>query len=204
MWRLNRFLLSKRRFLEILLSFSPQSQKDLRNQKSLRGFTFLEIVVSLTLIAVGIVGLLETLNVSIATLQKARKETIGVILARSLLSEIITKDFCDPEDCNSSYLGFEDNETRCGSGSSYFDDVDDYQGYSESPPEKLSCVSFENLSFSGAHLYSGFTRLVNVSYVDETLNYTQNATQLKRITVIVSAPGIKNITVVQIKANESE
>ncbi len=81
------------------------------------GFTLVELIFFIVVVALGLAGILSVMNTGVARSADplVRKQTIAV--AESLLEEILLKDFADPP---GGYTG----PTRA-----LFDDVGDYAGY---------------------------------------------------------------------------
>ncbi len=95
-------------------------------------------------------------------------------LAQQLMAEVLAGYFVDPGPA--PVFGPETGEVRAT-----FNDVDDYNGWTETPPATRAGVALAG--------YAGWTRAVAVAYVDPTtLAVSATATTLKRVTVTVSAP----------------
>lgn len=82
------------------------------------GFTLLELIFFVVVVAVGIAGILMVMDVSVARSADpmVRKQTVAI--AESLMEEILLKEFANP-------VGGYTGATRA-----LFDDVADYAGYS--------------------------------------------------------------------------
>lgn len=152
-----------------------------------RGFTMVEAAM-----AVAIVGVLLTVStgtlMSVAKnrqLQTERRQ--GYELADQLMSEILQCYFQDPG--SSPVFGPETGETRAT-----YDDVDDYNGLSESPPAQRNGSALTD--------YAGWKRTVTVQYVSPTSPATSStiSTSLKRITVTVTSPAGKQYTLVGLRS----
>ena len=144
-----------------------------------RGFTLLEVVIATLVMGLMLVAAMNTLGSAIRGQRLTGQQSHAALLANDLLAEILAHPYADPE--GGTGLG-----TDAGEGSSTrvdFDDVDDFDGWSGSPPEDVG----------GTALASGFglTRNVSVDYVNKN-NFTQviGADQgVKRIEVSVVAGG---------------
>ena len=127
------------------------------NKKAL---TLLEIVISLSIIAIVFVGIGTAFGVVMNGLKKSNLELIATNLARGLMAEIMSKNFCDPTACDPSRLGTESGEVS--NDKTTFDDVDDYKGYIEvnplAPDNQLIDVGMPNVDFR---------RYADCGYADE-------------------------------------
>ena len=110
----------------------------------------------------------------------AREITIATNLAQEMIEEIKSKRF---EDDTDPVFGRESNDDIDSSGTverDEFDDVDDYDGWSATPPEDVSGNPLTD--------FSNFTRSVEVKNVDEE-DYEdeedEGTTNSKKITVTV-------------------
>jgi MSHA pilin protein MshD len=148
----------------------------MRTRKPRRGFTIIEAALSVAIVGV----LLSVSMTSFAAIAKQRKvqaeRRIGYELGQQLMSEILQQYFQEPV---SPVFGPESGETR-----PTYDDVDDYNAYTETPPTRKDGTALSD--------YSGWTRAVAVVYVDP-LNpgNTIASSTLKRVTVTVTAPSGK-------------
>jgi MSHA pilin protein MshD len=99
-----------------------------------RGITLIEMVAVIVVLSLAIPALL-TMWADVAW-RSVRSEAIGdaAFYAQQLMEEIKSKRF-DENDSSpwTSNLGPEPGETITGTGDSSFDDVDDYNGYSDNP-----------------------------------------------------------------------
>jgi MSHA pilin protein MshD len=108
----------------------------------------------------------------------------AALLAHDLVSEAIARPYKDPEGQGTG-TGPEAGET--GANRLLFDDVDDYNGWSESPPKARNGSTIPGVT--------NFTRSVVVSFVDpETLAPSGGVDQkLKMVVVTVSAGGMEPV-----------
>jgi len=169
-----------------------------------KGLTFLEIVISLFILAIALVGFLQIFNTALDSSRRSTQEIIATNLARGLLAEIMSKHFEDPESETGSF-GIEAGETRHETPA--FDDVDDYDGYQDGPPSTTAPLTVGGGLMDGGGSpprpnYSDFTRNVIVENVDKDLNpATKGSTAYKHITVTVSGPYVKDIIIDAVKVN---
>jgi MSHA pilin protein MshD len=155
-----------------------------------RGLTLIEAAISVILVATLLVGAVGVMG-SVARarqLQNARSRRIA--LAQALMAEIVQAHYVDPD--VSGNFGTEFGEW--GGTRTDFDDVDDYDGWSASPPEAKGGTALTG--------YEGWTRQVAVHYVrsappDDTV---AGDLGLKRITVSVTDDLGKKTTLVSLRS----
>ncbi len=170
--------------------------------KFTKGLTFLEIVISLSIFAVALVGLLQIVNTALNSSYRAGQEIIGTNIASGLLAEIMSKNFVDPDNPTNP-LGPDPlvpTETRNG-GVNAFDDVDDYNGYTESPP-----LTEDNRVMDGTEDLPNcakFTRSVTVTYCDisgtNDITDVVGPTNYKHIKVTVIGPYLRSVIIHGVK-----
>lgn len=160
-----------------------------------QGLTFLEVVIALSLFAVAIVGYLQIVDVALQSCYRASQELIAANLARGLMAEIIGKKFA--EEKNSQDMGPDSGETDRWTG---FDDVDDYDGWYEAPPQALDGTVMDGTA--AAPNYARFSRGVRVQFVNVAFQVTPYYSPYKKVTVWASGPQAGNVTIVEIKTNE--
>jgi|GEM_PF-3137736 len=161
--------------------------------------SLLEIVISIALIAIVILGFSRVFQVGSMSIYKNDQEVTATNLAVGLMSEIISKPFCDPTNCTAT-LGPETVESRTTCGSNGFDDVDDYNGSVEGPdPAPRDIRACEMAEFKG------FIRSVNVSYVYQNMTDSGGATtDFKRIKVSVNSTTLPLISITEVKSNVTQ
>jgi len=110
--------------------------------------------------------------------QSARLEQ-AVLLAESLMEEVVTRPFEDPQSLTSRALGPETGETD----RTKFDNIDDYHGYSESDqiPRELTTTLSPITATNGAGLW----RSVTIQYLmlSGQPSWDQNNAALVTVTV---------------------
>ena len=130
----------------------------------------------MVIVSVMLVAALSAVGASRTGKHKMATRARGLLLAQSLMSEILQCAYEDPDDPSTS-LGCEASES--GANRTDYDDVDDYDGWDASPPgEKHG---------SGIPWADGYRRIVTVQWVDP-LDLDQasgTSTGVKRIRVIV-------------------
>jgi hypothetical protein len=113
----------------------------------------------------------------------------GQQLALDLMNEILEQAYWEPD--ASPLFGREGSESS--TSRALWDDVDDYSGWTESPPQNKNGTPIAG--------FDGWTRSVTVTWTDPG-DLTQGCawpTDLKRITVTVSHSGIPVATLVAVR-----
>jgi MSHA pilin protein MshD len=157
-----------------------------------KGFTLIEAIMSILIVGVMYVAALQTLGASRVGQATIADQRRGYELAQQLLAEIVSQPYADPV-TGATTFGPEAGEAT--GNRSQFDDVDDYNGWSEQPPKLKDGTAISNLS--------DWTRRVTVAWVDPSNLDTNrlNESGIKRITVTISR-GLKPIaTLNALKAN---
>jgi len=142
-----------------------------------RGLTMAETIVSTLLVGMVLVGTIQLVGPVVRSGTVMSDKLVATNLARELSEEISIKYFTTPDNDDLEFIG-DESEDR-----DKYDDIDDYNGLSNSPPQ----LSDETVM---THL-AGWRRTVEVEHVD--LNNPNNATGsytgLKRVTVTVLKDG---------------
>ncbi len=141
-----------------------------------KGFTLVEAVLSLVIVSVMLVAVLSTVGASRLSQYRTSQYSRGQLLAEALMAEILPQDYLDPND--TPVFGTESGEST--STRADFDDVDDYHGWSSSPP-----VAKDGTELAGL---SGWQRSVTVQWVNPA-DITQaqgSESNAKRVIVTVS------------------
>lgn len=144
-----------------------------------RAFTLLEALVSTFVVSVMLVAALNTLGASKLGAHRMEDSARGVLLAQALMAEILPQSYLDPVD--PPQFGLEAGEVAGIRAT--FDDVDDYHGWSSSPPRNPYGSVIPDRADWG--------RSVTVQWADPA-NLVSNAvvdTGIKRITVTVTRGG---------------
>ena len=166
---------------------------------------FLEIIISLALISIVILGARQVLEVGMMSVYNNNQEIAAATLARGLMEEIMSKKF---DENNSSpwtapaNLGFDTGETRFGTPpNGCFDDVDDYSNNYTEPTPPLTIGNQVMNGQGGTPNYTGFSRTVVVEYVNADMSVSGTQTDFKRVTVTVTAAGIVKTVLVEVIVN---
>ena len=156
-----------------------------------RAFTLVEAVVSLVIVSAMLVAALSAVGASRLSQHRTSQYSRGQLLAESLMAEILQQDYQDPNDpvvfgCESG----ESTSTRVD-----FDDVDDYNGWSSTPPVQKDGTQIASLA--------GWQRSVTVQWVDPA-DITQvqgTESNAKRVTVTVSCDNKQVASLAAIRTN---
>ncbi len=139
-----------------------------------KGFTFVELMI--IIIYMGAVTI--AMSTLIILTRKATVSNVSRIkcqkLALGLMEEVVSRRWTE-KGSSSADLGPEAGEQPGDKNS--FDDVDDFNGWEEAPPQLPDGVAETGLS--------GFRRTVNVEYIEPGDIHSETATNLKKITVAV-------------------
>ena len=160
------------------------------NPQSNRAFTLMEAVLSTVIVAVMLVTALNTVGASRITQHKTSLVSRGRMFTESLMSEILEQSYQNPVEPH--VFGPESGES--GSTRAAYNDVDDYNGWTESPPVAKDGTALPNSA--------NWRRTVTVEWVDP-LNPDQvsgTETGAKRITVVAAFRNVPQATVVAVKA----
>lgn len=170
-----------------------------------RGFTLIEIIVVIVVLAVALTGVTLVINQAVRQSPEGLIQTRAMELAQAYLDEILTKRFdqnsgqggtprCDSTDngalpCTAAIPTTDPGETSRAN----FNDVDDYAGLNEQPPVSLT-------TGIASTLYDGYGVQVSVVYAGSELGLASNQ-QAKRITVTISTPLGNSIPVSAYRVN---
>jgi type II secretory pathway pseudopilin PulG len=154
-------------------------------------FSIVEAVISTIIVAFMLVAALSTVGASRRVQQKTSLADRGRLLAESLLTEILRQDYQDSD--NPIVFGPEASESTATRAA--FDDVDDYDGWSASPPAGKDGAVLANAS--------GWTRTVAVVWIDprHPAMVKSFETQAKRITVTAGYNNVPQATLVAIRTD---
>jgi len=147
----------------------------METRRNERGLTLIELVVVITVMVVAIPPLTSLYTEVAAASVDETYQTAAVSLADSLMEEIVSKAFEDPDLSEGSFATEEASRAA-------YDDVDDFDGLSNSPPQAIDGADLDD--------YGGITRSVTVDNVtilapDPVTPETDGSTPMKRIEVKV-------------------
>ncbi|MCZ6654254.1 MAG: hypothetical protein O7D91_14655 [Planctomycetota bacterium] len=140
-----------------------------------------EVIISMVVVGGMTVAALNTVGAAKLGSQKITSRNSGTLLAQQLMAEILTQGYAEP--VGAPVFGLEPPESA--SLRTDYDDVDDYDTWSASPPQYKDGTVIPDLD--------GWARHVTVAWVTATdLSVTSGSeTNVKRITVTVTYNGME-------------
>lgn len=135
---------------------------------------------SMLVVSVLLVAAMRATTASALMQYKNSERALGGVLADSLIHEVLVLSYADPTAPSS--FGLEAGESATSKAG--WDDVDDFDGWSESPPQDRNGATMAGLS--------GWRRRVSVRRVlaSDPSQPAGSETGVKRITVIVLRNGL--------------
>ncbi|MGE3316530.1 MAG: hypothetical protein AB7O26_15550 [Planctomycetaceae bacterium] len=157
-----------------------------------RGMSMTEVVLSTILVALVVVGALNGVagvmagHASLSNVARANK------LAAELLAEVLEQPYADPNE--TPVFGPESSEST--SSRTDFDDVDDYDGWTATPPKSRTGTTLTG--------FDGWERKVVVKWVTPNDPSVISGTDqgVKRITVTVSRNGVVIATQIGLRTDK--
>lgn len=153
-------------------------------------FTLVEVILTILVVGVGLTASMRALPVIMKTSRAVREGLVAQRLATDLLAEIALLPYTDPGD--DVKFGTEDDESAATRAA--FDDIDDYDNWTASPPQKK-----DGTAETGA---DGYTRSVLVQCVNIT-DFTHlegdSQTRPKRIVITVSKAGTPPVAITTVR-----
>ncbi len=152
-----------------------------------------ETIVSTLLVGMVLVGTIQVVGPTVRSGTVMADKVIASNLARELSDEISTKLFKSGFTDDLDYIGKESGSSR-----QFLDDVDDYHGMSNSPPQLSNEKVLTQLV--------GWTRTVKVSHADLNNPSVDSGTYtgLKRVTVTVQKDGVTLAQVVTLHSHTAD
>jgi len=155
-----------------------------------QGFGIVEVMVSIIILMFALVGFFSALPLGRNVFNELKEERIAVLLAIQMMEEIQSKAYEDPDIPQGSF-GSEEPYPRGN-----FDDIDDYDGWSMSPPEYQNGTSMNGDGDTPD--YNDFCRKVVVKNVDDndySITRKDGTTNSKRVVVTVTSPKIEDVII---------
>ncbi|MCH8314581.1 MAG: prepilin-type N-terminal cleavage/methylation domain-containing protein [Planctomycetes bacterium] len=153
------------------------------------GFTLIEAVISVVLVGVLLVAAINTLGATAVSKRNIEHQALGYPLAADLMTEILNQAYEEPVDT----VNFGRESSESGGDRTDWDDIDDYEGWSATPPEGKDGAPLDG--------YDQWTRSVEIAFVQTaSLNNEVGVnTGVKRITVTASFNGVPAAELVAIR-----
>lgn len=150
-----------------------------RAPRSEQGFTFVEILITLTFLSIALLALTSQFPIGLRVSQTAEDLTVETNLAQELLEEIRGMLYWADPAFPANPLGPDGEANRWA-----FNDVDDYNGLDETPPYDVQGNPMDGSG--GRPNFGKYRRMVTVTYADPvTYDATPIASPFKRIEVTV-------------------
>lgn len=143
-----------------------------------RGFSMMEVTLSVVLVGGVLVAALSTVASAKSARALMTQREIGGALCESMLGEVLAQSYEDPAEAKGSF-GRSAGEVGDGSRA-LFDDVDDYDGWSASPPQEKDGSP---ISWAGSYTRDVSVQTVRAADLADT---APDGVSLKRVTVTVS------------------
>lgn len=161
------------------------NQANLFTRRCQNGFSMLEVIISSMLIGVVLVAALDSVGSAVLATQLRSEQMDATVLCNGLLAEAMAMPYEDTDSTAPVDFGAESDEPAVAGARTSFDDLDDYDGWTSSPP-----VNRDGTAVDGA---TGWTRTVAVEKIrwndpDWTLGYGQADEGVRRISVTVTSP----------------
>ena len=148
-----------------------------------RGFTLIELIVAITIVAICVSTLLGVIAAVASRSADAVLEQQAIAIAQAYLGEIEQRWVVDP------------NGTLPNTGRANYDTVDEYNGLSESPHDQFGNA----ITVNGITVLSAYT--VNVSVVQTTALPGITAANARRIDVTVTTTPNVSVTLSGYRTN---
>ncbi|MCK6454917.1 MAG: prepilin-type N-terminal cleavage/methylation domain-containing protein [Phycisphaerae bacterium] len=145
-----------------------------------RGFTFVELLIATAILAMSATAAMLALTAGVQRVQESSRYAQAVVLAESLMEEIVNRPFEDPEAPSVRNPGPGPDETD----RTKFDNVDDYDGYSES--DKVLRELRTGLPAIAPSNSAGLWRRVSVQYITLNGQAAWDQNNVVRVTVTVN------------------
>lgn len=160
------------------------------NQLRSSGFTLVESVMSMLIVSILLVAAVRATGASGLVQYKTAEKTAARLLADGLMSDITALPYEDP--IVTPLFGVEAGETSTSKAN--YDDIDDFNGWTESPPQDKDGNTIPN--------FSTWSRSVVVERVNSATPSTVAGaeTGAKRITVTVKHNNVVVLTRVAVRA----
>lgn len=163
---------------------------------SRRGLSLAEVVISTFLVSVLMLAALGSVGTASLTYRSSATQADGADVAGELLAEVLAMAYADPQTPTNA-PGLDSGES-IGSDRTTLDDVDDYEGFTDSSLKTRSGATIPN--------YSGWSRKVTVERVSATdpnvvLGSGAADSGLKRIRVVATGPSGRSFSTSALRSN---
>lgn len=164
-----------------------------KTHQSQKGVTLIEMVIAIVILGIALSALISSLSSGISQSATPLWESRSLELTQAYLDEILAMKFDGTQPLGGGVVSGVCAISSDGQSRANYDDVDDYDGLNDSPPQLIET----SLDMS---TYSDFSVLVSVSCSGTELNLSDDA-YAKRIVVTVNVPGGQSRSVAVYKGN---
>lgn len=164
-----------------------------KTHQSQKGVTLIEMVITIVILGIALSALISSLSSGISQSATPLWESRSLELTQAYLDEILAMKFDGTQPLGGGVVSGVCAISSDGQSRANYDDVDDYDGLNDSPPQLIET----SLDMS---TYSDFSVLVSVSCSGTELNLSDDAFA-KRIVVTVKVPGGQSRSVAVYKGN---
>jgi len=162
-----------------------------------RGFILIEASISYIVLSLALVALVPMFILSLRANAASEKVAVALHLSQELLEEVRLHRWDEATPAPAVHiaaggaLGVDAGENAADKRT--FDDVDDFNGWTESPPQDPVMRPLA--------AFSSYTRTVSVQYLNASFQVSGAPTDLKQVAVCTSAPGMKPVCLDTILSN---
>lgn len=157
------------------------------------GVTLIELVITIVVLGIALSAMISALSTGIAQSATPLWESRSLELTQAYLDEILAMKFDGTQAVGGGEVSGLCSISVDGQARSAFDDVDDYNGLLDSPPQLIE----SSLDMS---TYAEFSVAVSVACAGSELGLADDALA-KRVTVTVNVPGGQSRSVAVYKGN---
>lgn len=162
-----------------------------------RGFILIEASISYVVLSLALVALVPMFILSLRANKASEKTAVAAHLAQELLEEVRLRRWDESTPAPAVHiaaggsLGADAGENAADKRT--FDDIDDFSGWSESPPADPVMRPLPD--------FSSYSRSVVVGYLDASFQASGSPTDLKQVTVCARAARMNPVCLDTILAN---
>lgn len=170
----------------------------IKQKKNQQGITLIELVLAIVIVSIALGAIIQSWSFAMAGSANPLLQHKSLKLAQMYSDEILSKRFDETTPLGGGLATSISCPVSSGidtgeSSRNLFDDVDDYQNLSESPPQD---INGNNLS-----TYGGYQVSINISCISGEFGIV-SSNHIKRIDVTVTAPAaINSFSLAVYKAN---
>lgn len=152
-----------------------------------RGFILVEVSITYLILSLALVALIPVFILAIRAAKNTEQIEAATQLSVELIEEIRLRKWDEATPIPQAYITGPGpigvNTGEVASDKRTFDDIDDFNGWSENPPM--------DPMMNPLSAFSAYSRTVTVQYVDPSLNPAASATDYKKVTACTSSANLK-------------